>query len=294
MAFGTLAKTQPTMSSFAASTVSLHLRSHARRNSCCICCSSMHVLRAQNVDILWEGFVTGGCVFAGAALLELSCLSTVRSILRKDRELYTTAWMYNIINHLCVAPIVYLVGVRMFASPAPRTLLAHTLYTIGVVCIHSAGYYCTHRAMHTKALYWAHRYHHRFNTYICPIAASAVTQVEYLFAYLIPFIIAGVILQPLPLPTIAIAGLIIGHVNNLIHTPWVEDLSERLVPWFGVSTADHFAHHRKLTTNYAAPTLNIDALVRLSPTLEAAATRLFLAVFGKPVAVQSDSSHKKM
>merc|ERR1712188_305043 len=98
----------------------------------------------------------------------------------------------------------------------------------------------THRAMHTKALWWAHRYHHRFNKFICPIAASAVTQVEYVFAYLIPFVVAGAILQPVPMDTIPISGLIIGHINNLIHTPWTEELSTKYVPWFGVSTADHF------------------------------------------------------
>ena len=103
----------------------------------------------------------------------------------------------------------------------------------------------------------------------------------YMFAYLIPFIMAGVVLQPMPFETISIAGLIIGHINNLIHTPWMEEVS-RKVPWFGVSTAEHFEHHRKLTTNYAAPTLNIDALIRLAPKVEQAADDAF-AVFGHQI-----------
>ena len=100
------------------------------------------------------------------------------------------------------------------------------------------------------------------------VAASAVTQTEYLFAYLIPFIVAGVILHPMPHGSIAYSGLIIGHINNLIHTPWMEEVSEKLVPWFGVSTANHFHHHRHLNTHYAAPTISVD--------------RLLAAVFGKP------------
>ena len=134
----------------------------------------------SNTDIMWEGLVTGGSVFAAAAILEMTVQSTVRSILEAPGgpKLYATAWLYNVINHLCLAPVVYVVGQLMFASPQPRSPLALTLYVAAMVCIHSAGYYCTHRAMHTKSLYWAHRYHHRFNKYICPIAASAVTQVE--------------------------------------------------------------------------------------------------------------------
>ena len=215
-------------------------------------------------------------------------LSTVKSILTKTRggvELYATAWLYNVINHLCLAPVVYLVGIKAFATAAPYSLAARIAYAITGIGIHGIGYYCTHRAMHTKALWWAHKYHHRFNAFICPIAASAVTQTEYLFAYMIPFIIAGVALNPMPMDTIAISALVIGHVNNLIHTPWMEELSEKVVPWFGVSTADHFAHHRELTANYAAPTINIDRLVELSPTVESAATRLFGSVFGKPYAL---------
>jgi len=61
---------------------------------------------------------------------------------------------------------------------------------------------------------------------------------------------------------------IISCNNLLIHTPWIADLSARLVPWWGVSTADHLEHHKRLTTHYAAPTISID--------------RLLAAVFGKP------------
>ena len=134
----------------------------------------------SNADMMWEGLLTGGSVFAAAALLEMTVPGTVKAILAAPggRKLYATAWLYNVINHLCLAPVIYLVGQRMFASPQPRSTLALMLYVTAMICIHSAGYYCTHRAMHTKSLYWAHRYHHRFNTHICPIAASAVTQVE--------------------------------------------------------------------------------------------------------------------
>ena len=274
--------------------------------------------------MLWfHGLKLGGSVFLAAALLELTVLATVKDVITKTeggRSLYATAWLYNAINHLCLAPCVYTIGMNLYASAEPCSLQVKLMYATATIGIHSVGYYLTHRAMHTKALWWAHRYHHKFNTFICPIAAAAVTQVlpsvlarpcrlhlltpawllctrarqtEYFFAYMIPFIMAGSILQPVPVETIAIAGLAIGHVNNLIHYAPLERLSVRYVPWLGVSTADHFEHHRKLTSNYAAPTLNVDRLVCLSPALERAATRVFAAAFGKPVGAMEPPSNSK-
>jgi hypothetical protein len=269
--------------------------------------------------MLWfHGLKLGGSVFLAAALLELTVLTTVKDIITKTeggRSLYAMAWLYNAINHLCLAPCVYTIGMNLYASAEPCSLTVKLMYATATIGIHSIGYYLTHRAMHTKALWWAHRYHHKFNTFICPIAAAAVTQVlpsatasnalahsrmfalhsrsaqtEYFFAYMIPFIMAGSILQPVPVETIAIAGLAIGHVNNLIHYAPLEGLSVRYVPWLGVSTADHFEHHRKLTSNYAAPTLNVDRLVCLSPALERVAARVFGAAFGKPVGVMEPPS----
>ena len=226
---------------------------------------------------MWTGFLLTASIFLAAALLELTCLPTVKAILRQPggKELYGTAWLYNVVNHLGIAPVIYMIGHQLFASDEQHSLLAIALYAAAVVAIHSVGYYCTHRAMHTKALYWAHRYHHRFNTHICPIAASATTQVEYLFAYVIPFIVAAGILRPIPMVSLNIGALIIGHVNNLIHTPWLEEASVKAVPWFAVCTHDHFDHHRKLTTSYAAPTINVDRLLELSPALDKAAARAF-------------------
>ena len=274
--------------------------------------------------MLWfHGLKLGGSVFLAAALLELTVLATVKDVITKTeggRSLYATAWLYNAINHLCLAPCVYTIGMNLYASAEPCSLQVKLMYATATIGIHSVGYYLTHRAMHTKALWWAHRYRHKFNTFICPIAAAAVTQVlpsvlarpcrlhlltpawllctrarqtEYFFAYMIPFIMAGSILQPVPVETIAIAGLAIGHVNNLIHYAPLERLSVRYVPWLGVSTADHFEHHRKLTSNYAAPTLNVDRLVCLSPALERAAARVFAAAFGKPVGAMEPPSNSK-
>lgn len=247
----------------------------------------------SDVELMWTGFLIGGSIFAGAAVLELTSLSTVRSLVStpEGMKLYATAWMHTAINHLILAPMTYMAGTRLFGSGAPVSLSQKLMSTLGVLVVHTIGYYFTHRAMHTKALWWAHRFHHRFNRYICPIAASAVTQTEYLFAYMVPFVVAGAFLQPLSQEAFIFGALFIGHVNNFLHTPWMENLSQRHSPWWWVGASDHFEHHRQLTNNYAAPTFNIDRLLGLAPKLERAIDRACDSVLG--AAIGQSSTTKK-
>ena len=84
--------------------------------------------------------------------------------------------------------------------------------------------------------------------------------VEYAIAYMLPFIVGSFILRP-DRCSIFIAIGIISLANLLIHTPGLTGLSQRLVPWWGVSTADHIEHHRRLTMHYGAPTISIDRLL---------------------------------
>jgi len=68
-----------------------------------------------------------------------------------------------------------------------------------------------------------------------------------------------------------------GITNLAIHTPALESISVKYLPAWFVSTAFHFEHHRKLAMNYAAPTLNIDIVVRKSNGLD----RILARAFGK-------------
>jgi sterol desaturase/sphingolipid hydroxylase (fatty acid hydroxylase superfamily) len=132
---------------------------------------------------------------------------------------------------------------------------------VGAILLgHSIGYYCAHRWMHTRRMYWAHRFHHKFNTYVVPVTANAVSLAEYALAYMLPFVVGSAILKPDRLSLFVAVGII--SLNNLlIHTPWLADLSAQLVPWWFVSTSDHLEHHKRLTTNWAAPTISIDRLL---------------------------------
>ena len=141
----------------------------------------------------------------------------------------------------------------------------------------SLWYYAAHRAMHTQGLYWIHRFHHRFQKYICPVAGNAVTPLEFVLAYAAPFTVGGVLLAP-DRVTIELLVHGIGFTNLLIHTPWLEEASRKVAPEWLVSSWSHAEHHRKLTLNYAAPTLNVDPLFRGWGALD----RAYARCFGKP------------
>ena len=46
----------------------------------------------------------------------------------------------------------------------PFTAAGRVAMVFAVIVGHSIGYHCAHRWMHTRAMYWAHRFPpHRFN-----------------------------------------------------------------------------------------------------------------------------------
>ena len=69
------------------------------------------------------------------------------------------------------------------------------------------GYYCAHRWMHTRTMYWAHRFHHRFNVVVVPVSANAVSLAEYIIAYMLPFVVGAAFLRPDRLSLFAAVGL---------------------------------------------------------------------------------------
>ena len=144
---------------------------------------------------------------------------------------------------------------------------------LAIIVGHSIGYYCAHRWMHTRSMYWAHRFHHRFNVYVVPVTANAVSPAEYAIAYMLPFIVGAQLLRPDRLSMFLGVG-VVSLTNLLIHTPWLADASARLVPWLFVSTADHLEHHKRLTSHYGAPTISVD--------------RLLACAFGKPASWNAD------
>jgi sterol desaturase/sphingolipid hydroxylase (fatty acid hydroxylase superfamily) len=129
------------------------------------------------------------------------------------------------------------------------------------VVLQNLLFYLAHRAMHsTPYLYWIHKYHHRYNTYVTPSSANAVSPMEFLLAYIVPPALVLLVVQPSPFEN-KVAMNIIAHCSTLVHTPGLENWCARNLPSWWVGPDDHIEHHRRLTKNYAAPCLNLDYLL---------------------------------
>mmetsp|Transcript_11973 Transcript_11973/g.38063 ORF Transcript_11973/g.38063 Transcript_11973/m.38063 type:complete len:296 (+) Transcript_11973:92-979(+) len=215
-----------------------------------------------------DGWLMTWATLILTALLELMSMDEVRKVCKREggRTLYAQGVLCNIVNNAVLGPPLYeLVSNRWMSQPF--TAAGRVAMVFAVIVGHSIGYYCAHRWMHTRAMYWAHRFHHRFNCIVVPVTANAVSLAEYALAYMLPFVVGAQLLRPDRMSMFLAVGVV--SLNNLlIHTPKLADASARLVPWLFVSTADHLEHHRRLTSHYAAPTISID--------------RLLACCFGKP------------
>jgi sterol desaturase/sphingolipid hydroxylase (fatty acid hydroxylase superfamily) len=208
--------------------------------------------------------LTGVLTFA----FELISLPTIFALFNEKggKLLYQQAILVNLRNHFLVGIPIYTLVVPLFCQKISLRTNGHFLFfsmlrVMEIVLVHSLLYYAVHKAFHTyPSLYGYHKFHHRFNTYVPPVAANAVSFVEYLVAYIIPFAVATAIISPFE-EELQVAVIIVSLSNLLVHTPRLESISKDLWPIF-VSTHNHIEHHRKQTVNYAAPTINVDWILK--------------------------------
>jgi sterol desaturase/sphingolipid hydroxylase (fatty acid hydroxylase superfamily) len=208
-----------------------------------------------------DGWVMTWASLALTFVLELLSLDAVRFVCRRKggAKLYAQGVACNFINNAVLGPPLYeLVSNRWMSQPF--TPLGRAAMVLAVIWGHSIGYYCSHRWMHTKRMYWAHKFHHKFNVVVVPVTANAVSLAEYAIAYMAPFVAGAALLRPDRL-SMFLAVAVVSLNNLLIHTPKLADASAKLVPWLFVSTADHLEHHKRLTAHYAAPTFSVDRIL---------------------------------
>lgn len=220
----------------------------------------MDELLERALEGLWLSFGT----FIVTVLLELWSLDTVNKLLSQTGgpSLYAKAVSANLRNHfLFGSPLYTLTSLPLCRNGEELNTKERLCCVFSITLFHSFGFYAAHRAFHTYPnLYKHHRFHHRFNLHVPPMAANAVSSLEYVFAYIVPFVIAVPFTQPDPL-SLQLSVAIISIANVLLHTPKLIGISERALPGCLVSTSDHLEHHRKLNTNYAAPTFNLDYFI---------------------------------
>ena len=200
--------------------------------------------------------------------LEVWSLDTVKNVLKQKGgglPLYGAAIFSNLRNHFLFGIPIYTVAAYLFCcddnDEVTLTSSERLTSIASILFVQSVCFYTAHRAFHSNPNWYKyHRFHHRFNTNVPPMAANAVSPVEYVFAYILPFTLTLPILHVDTL-SLRIALSIVSVSNLMIHTPKLSAVSERLLPVWIVSTDDHLEHHRKLNTKYAAPTFNVDYLV---------------------------------
>ena len=216
-----------------------------------------------------EGLELSIGTFLLTLVLQVWSLDTVKKVLEQPGagiSLYKAAIVANLVNHFVFGWTIYLSAAALFCRDTEEVTSSDRIISVlTILFVQSVAFYIAHRAFHSNPdWYRHHRFHHRFNTYVCPMTANAVSAVEYVFAYILPFAIACPFVQPDSLSLRLSVGIV--SVSNLmIHTPKLSEISEKFMPEFLVSTNDHLEHHKKLNCKYAAPTFNIDYLLHSYP-----------------------------
>jgi len=213
-------------------------------------------------DHIAEGIELSFWTFVMTLVLELWSIDTVKKVLKQKGagpKLYAAAVFANLRNHFIFGWPIYVFAVENYSRPDESLGIGDQIICVATILfVHSICFYTAHRLFHAYPnLYRHHRFHHRFNVHVPPMAANAVSPVEYIFAYIVPFVVSMPFVQPDTM-SIRLCVAIVSFTNILIHTPKLAELSVKIVPEWLVATEDHLEHHRKLNTKYAAPTFNID------------------------------------
>tara|TARA_B100001093_G_C26664307_1_gene943303 strand:- start:129 stop:779 length:651 start_codon:yes stop_codon:yes gene_type:complete len=185
-------------------------------------------------------------------LLEITNLSTVKKIINhQGKSVYITACINTTVNSLIYGPLVY-----NYIKDDSKIHKFSLININNILIIHSIGYWCAHKLMHTKYLYFIHKFHHTFSIYVTPVIAMAVSIYEYFFAYMTPFVIGSYIIKPSNIELITAAS-IVSVCNLIIHNPNLEYLGTYYPDWL-VSPEKHLKHHSLKNKHIAASTYDID------------------------------------
>lgn len=176
------------------------------------------------------------------------------------KELHNAGICATIINKMLLGSVVYDLTIRHCCNRHGLTLWQQTRSVIVFLLIENAMYYVIHYLMHTRGLYWMHRFHHKFNTIVLPSSASAVSTAEFAIAYMFPFYI-GAWSASCDKTSALVASSLVALFNLVIHTPALDEKLTAVYPWMFVSPGDHLAHHRQLNCNYSAPIFHFDRIL---------------------------------
>ncbi|KAL3822404.1 hypothetical protein ACHAXA_010882 [Cyclostephanos tholiformis] len=176
------------------------------------------------------------------------------------KKLHAAGMRATIINHIILGPIAYDLTLRHCCTRRGLTLSQQARCVVLFLLIENALFYVAHYMMHTRQLYWMHRFHHKFNSIVLPSSASAVSTAEFAIAYMFPFYV-GAWGASCDKASALTAASIVTAFNLIIHTPALDEKLAGSYPWMLVSPGDHLAHHRLLSCNYSAPIFHLERII---------------------------------
>lgn len=176
-------------------------------------------------------------------------------LMKENESLLKKGLNASFCNLVCTGPVMYCF-VDYFLIRKEYVLYLGEM--VGILSIHSLGYYLTHRIFHeNRTLYKFHSFHHEFDNILVPSIGNAVSIEEFFLAYMLPFIIGAYVIHPTEKSFISGIGLI-SIFNLIIHTKELEDIN--YINIF-VSPKKHITHHKVKRKHYSAPILDLDYIL---------------------------------
>lgn len=202
-----------------------------------------------------RGFLIGSIHLCIGFYMDLTFSRDEYNELKKKKDLWKDAWKSIQINLLGITPFAYLFLNLFPFFLSDKEFKFEFLKCLGLIFIQNGMYYMIHYIMH-QYLYCIHQFHHQFQSVLIPSIAFAVSPYEFLLAYLLPFFIGCIFLQPTEV-TFLSSVFFISFLNFIIHTSKWKEI--KWIPYF-VSPKDHVEHHEKRTVYYSAPFLSFDKI----------------------------------
>tara|TARA_Y100000992_G_scaffold302653_2_gene278001 strand:- start:17932 stop:18642 length:711 start_codon:yes stop_codon:yes gene_type:complete len=209
------------------------------------------------IESFVHGLQLGGITMLISSIMDntISYKETL-NLTNKNGNLYIESLHSNYINLLIIGPIYYIIVYNYFLDN--QKIGFNSIDYIEIVFIHNILYYLAHFGMHKVSfLKFMHEFHHLFKDTI-PSTGNAVSVCEFNFAYILPFVIASLIVVPNNVTLKCSVGTI-SILNTFIHTPNFDSVLYHPVL---VSPSNHMKHHKDKSGNYAAPLINIDYLIK--------------------------------
>ena len=162
-----------------------------------------------------RGLIFGISIYNVSLILDTTlCNDTFKELINTQGKLYIQGVNKCFINLVYISPLFYTINNYYFVNNIVNNF--EILNIIYILLGHNIYYYIAHMMMHKiNCIRFIHEFHHKFEKKIVPSIGNAVSEYEFLFAYLSPFIILSYIIKPTQL-SLDISIAIIAILNMFL------------------------------------------------------------------------------